>query len=149
MACYLQQNSGGEPPATNFCYERKTVLIFEVNPKPRDLLRWAIALSFPGETVRATPTHTQERRRVLGRAGPRRSRGRGPSFSSPPAVSDRSGGGAGPSQAVRTKPAGARRADPDPSPGGRRAGRSRWGTYPAAAHSSPRGVWSESGWRPH
>lgn len=37
MACYLQQNSGGEPPATNFCYERKTVLIFEVNPKPRDL----------------------------------------------------------------------------------------------------------------
>lgn len=52
-------------------------------------------MSFPGETVRATPTHTQERRRVLGRAGPRRSRGRGPSFSSPPAVSDRSGGAAG------------------------------------------------------
>lgn len=37
MACYLQQNSGEEPPATNFCYERKTVLIFDVKPKPRAL----------------------------------------------------------------------------------------------------------------
>lgn len=33
----MQQNSGEEPPATNFCYERKTVLIFDVKPKPRAL----------------------------------------------------------------------------------------------------------------
>lgn len=56
-----------------------------------------------------------------------------------PAVSDRSEGGAGPGQAVRTKPARARRADPDPGPGGRRAGRSRLGHLPSSSTFFPAG----------
>lgn len=82
MACYLQQNSGEEPPATNFCYERKTVLIFDVKPKPRALSAGLSHCPSQGK-LSGPPPHTQGRRRVLGRAGPCRSRGRGPSLSPP------------------------------------------------------------------
>lgn len=76
-------------------------------------LRWAIALSSQGEAVRATPTHPG-REAGSGEGGSLQVSGQGSqSLSPPPAVSDRSEGGAGPGQAVRTKPARARQADPD------------------------------------
>ena len=74
-----------------------------------------------------------------GEGGSLQTSGQGSQSLSSPAVSDRSEGGAGPGQAVRTKPARARRADPDPGPGGRRAGRSRWGHLPSSSTFFPAG----------
>lgn len=148
MACYLQQNFGEEPPATNFCYERKTVLIFDVKPKPRALSDGLSHCPSQGR-LSGPPPHTQGRRRVLGRAGPCRPRGRGPSLSPPQlsATGRKVGRGRARLSAQSQPERGGQtrtQAREDAAQGG--AG---GGTYPAAARSSPRGVWSASGWRPH
>lgn len=92
-------------------------------------------LSFPWETVRATST--SRRGRALGRAGPHRYRGRGPRSLSPPAVSDRSGGWAGPGPAVRTKRAGGRTLTRAGVGAGR--GGARQGTLTQQQYILPRG----------
>lgn len=60
MSCHLHWSSCKEPPATNFCYERKTVPFFYANPKPLESFRWATAFCPSHGRLSGPPPHPGE-----------------------------------------------------------------------------------------
>lgn len=138
MACYLQQNSGEEPPATNFCYERKTVLIFDVKPKPRALSAGLSHCPSQGK-LSGPPPHTPRGGGGFWGGRVPAGLGAGVPVSLLPSCQRQVGrwGGARPGCPHKASQSAAGR--PGPRPGGRRAGRSRWGHLPSSSTFFPAG----------